>query len=324
MRHLVGALVLLAAVTPSLASADPASDVPATEVSVPVADTLYQRAKELMASGRYAEACADFAESNRLDPATGGTLLNLAVCHEKLGKIATACAEFEQARSLARYYRRPDREEFAAQHAALLRPRISNLSLAVHDPTDDEKILVDGMALSKVAWPLVPVDPGPHEVSAAAAGKQGWKTQVTVGEQRAVLTIDVPALLDVVSAEPATPPLVVAPRSASTEARSNGSGQRVAGYALGGLGIAALGVGAAFGISALEENTTSEQHCPGGRCDGVGASDSHSALTAANVANVCIGAGIVAVGVATVLILTAPRAKKPVLSMGALGLGGRW
>jgi len=85
--------------------------------SIAVAQVLYDDAKAAMAKGDYATACQKFAESHRLDPATGGTLLNLAVCHEKMGKTATAWAEFIEAEALAHQYNRRDREKLGTSTA---------------------------------------------------------------------------------------------------------------------------------------------------------------------------------------------------------------
>jgi hypothetical protein len=329
---------LMANTSPALAGAgDPPEPAP-TETSVPLADTLYQRAKELMAAGRYAEACEGFAESNRIDQATGGTLLNLAVCHEKLGRIATAAAEFEQARALARHYGRPDREQLAEQHAAILRARVSTLSLSVHEPSASEKLLLDDVVLAKVAWTNLPVDPGDHTVSASAPGRVPWSMIVHIGAERESRTVEVPALAD--AAAPFAPlPIAVTPATslAPSDSVSHAPAQRIAGFTLGGAGLAAVAVGAAFGVGAIEENSTSEQNCPNNRCNATGASDSRYALTDANVANVCIVAGIVAVGVATVLVLTSgskessTRAARWTTTLeasfvrgGSLGLGGAW
>src|SRR5262249_35450838 len=86
------------------------------------AQVLFEQARQLVAAGRYAEACAMFAESQRLDPA-GGTLLNLAVCHESEGKMLAAWAEFHEARVQARQDGRTDREDLAAAHIARLESR---------------------------------------------------------------------------------------------------------------------------------------------------------------------------------------------------------
>src|SRR3954463_15096752 len=60
------------------------------------AEVLYRSAREAAKKGDFATACAQFAESQRLDPAPG-TLLNLADCEEHRGLIAAAWIHFVEA-----------------------------------------------------------------------------------------------------------------------------------------------------------------------------------------------------------------------------------
>jgi hypothetical protein len=55
------------------------------------AEALFREGRDAAKHGDLETACADFAESQRLDPAPG-TLLNLAECEEKLGRVASACS----------------------------------------------------------------------------------------------------------------------------------------------------------------------------------------------------------------------------------------
>ena len=69
-----------------------------------------------MGEGKFDEACPKLAESQRLDPG-GGTILNLAVCHQGQGRFASAWSEFREAIDLARTDGRRNREQLALEHS---------------------------------------------------------------------------------------------------------------------------------------------------------------------------------------------------------------
>src|SRR5436190_1912968 len=121
MADLAAMTVLLA---PLYAAAQPAG------AEVALAEVLYQKGRQLMAEGKFAEACPKFAESYRLDAATG-TLLNLASCHEGERKLATAWLEYSEAVNLARHDRREDRIRFAQEHLSSIEPKLSRLTVVV-------------------------------------------------------------------------------------------------------------------------------------------------------------------------------------------------
>src|SRR5262245_24720347 len=68
---------------------------PARAQNESLAEALFRDARAAMKAARYEEACPKFAESYRLDPSTG-TLLNLALCEEELGHVATAWTKYNR------------------------------------------------------------------------------------------------------------------------------------------------------------------------------------------------------------------------------------
>ena len=72
-----------------------------TAVAGPAAEKLFQDGRTALAAGKLDEACDAFHGSENLEPRVG-TLLNVADCEERRGRIATAWIEFNDAVNFAR------------------------------------------------------------------------------------------------------------------------------------------------------------------------------------------------------------------------------
>jgi hypothetical protein len=163
-----------------------------------LAEGLYRQARDLMAAGKLDEACPKFAESQRLDPATG-TLLNLAACHERQGKLATAWLEYSDVIASARRDGRQDRVDYATERVAALEPRLSRLTLVLAAGDDDPSLLLelDGASFGRAAIGApTPVDPGKHTVRASAPGKKPWQQEITIGAEADQQSLTIPRLED--------------------------------------------------------------------------------------------------------------------------------
>jgi len=174
----------------------PAPVAAQTETHAAVAEALYRQARDLMAAGKYDQACPKFAESQRLDPATG-TLLNLAACHEKQGRLATAWLEYSDAQMAARRDAREDRVDYARTRAQELEPKLSRLTLTLASGADEAALSIelDGASVGRaVLGAPTPVDPGLHTVRVSAPGKKPWSASVQVGAMADQQSLVIPAL----------------------------------------------------------------------------------------------------------------------------------
>jgi hypothetical protein len=232
----------------SLVAGTAAAQSPGAEVAL--AEMLYRQGRQLMAEGKTSEACPKFAESYRLDAATG-TLLNLAACHEAEKKLATAWLEYTEAITLARRDKREDRIRFAQERLTSIEPKLSRLTVIVPPASEvpELEVQVDHVSVRRAAWGVpAPVDPGSHTIEARAKGRKAWSKQMTVDREATNITVTIP-LLDAEPVEATAPPPVepaAPPPGAETFVRPIPTSAYVAGAVTIALTAGAVGTGVAY------------------------------------------------------------------------------
>ncbi len=244
--------------------AAPAEAQPADATSAnALAERLFQDGRELSLKGDHEGACAKYAASLRLDATAIGTTLNLALCKEATGKLATAWGLYKEVASRSRGVR-ADRYDLATGREKELFPRLSSIVLEVpKDLPPGFTVRVDDVPLDSAAWgsPL-PIDGGTHQVLARADGRDPFETKFTIAVERERKVVTIPALALAKAAAP--------PGRAAGEAPPAKRSQ-AAPLTLLGVGGAALTVGAVLGIDVLMRAKGPEEACPSPCVRGSGA-----------------------------------------------------
>jgi hypothetical protein len=287
---------------------------PARAGDAAAAEALFREGRTLMDAGDYARACPKLAESYEQDPGTG-TLLALAMCREKEGKLASAWAAYGQVASRSKRDGRADREQAAREQVAALEPRLSRLTINVDPGTavlGGLTVKRDGSPVGSGAWgTAVPLDPGEHRLEATAPGKKPWTAKVTIGAERDAQTVSVPVLE--VDEQAATAPLAGSPADTPPEqaGASKGPPLRTIGLIVGGVGIVGLGIGGVFALQANSANKESKEdgHCDAqNQCDTVGGEKRDDAKSAAGVATVMfITGGVLTAAGVTLFLVGSPK-----------------
>ena len=314
-----------------------------------LAEALFDDGRKEFDAGNFDEACAKFKESQRLDPATG-TLLNLAICYEKAGRLATAWTTWREAASSARAAGQPDREQHARDMAAKLKGMLARLTIRVADYDTLPKgftLTQDGVVQPAAAWGIsLPVDAGEHHFEASAPGYLSWTSELTVKDGETA-TLEVPPLKKdpdaaaAVASAPEDRPKSSAEKKTNTnvdededededdeEVVDPGRSKRrlkVWGISLTAAGGASLGIGTIFGIQALNKNAASKDGCSPADpniCSSAGKKDRDDALVAANLSNLFIVAGAAAVTTGVVFLVISSRKSETALHLSPTPGGG--
>lgn len=308
------------------------------------AEELFRRAKALMAEKKEKEACPLFEESEKLDPQMG-TLLNVAICHEAIGRVASAWGEYRAVEQMAQVAGRQDRVDLAHKAAQKLEGRLPRLKITLppENKVDGIVVKIDGEPKGEPLWNGVAIDPGTHNVETSAPGKKPNTSQVKVDKEGQVVPFTIPKLED---APPESVPIVEDPaekarkRAEMEKQIAANKSRRTKGFIIGGAGIAVMAAGGVFGILAIGKNSDASSACPNPCINGSDqATDANNAtdraLLFANVANVAIPIGALVTILGGYMILSAgpttmtaglpsPPPKSTLLSRGFVSpsLGG--
>lgn len=284
-------------------AAQTTADRAPTDAERAAAQVLFDEGRELLTSERYDQACPKFAESLRLDPAIG-TQMNLALCYERLGRVASAWINYTEAATRSSRAGQEERAEVARERADALLPLLPKLRVVVAEPAPGLTVLRDGVEVGAPQWDTaVPVDPGERVIEARATGKKPWRTTVEIPASPEEIRLEIPPLEDA-PAEAEPEPTVKIERVAVETPQA----QRIAAYTLGSLGVVGLAIGGAFGGMAISRNDESKGFCPDdpNRCTAEGVALREEALTFAHVSTAGLAAGGALLVTGLILLVTAP------------------
>jgi hypothetical protein len=199
------------------------------------ADSLFEAGVAARDRSDYAEAYKNFVRSQQLDPAPG-TLLNMALCEEKLGKLASALAHLEEV--VRQLPEKDGRTSISRARAAALRRRVPRLVVRLEPGAPPgTRMMRDGIPLgaSSLGTPVL-LDPGRHVVVVIAPGGTERRFDVVLEEGEARVL------------EASGPP------------QSRGVRWPI-GFVLVGLGAASLTAGITTGILVLQDKSTVQKSC---------------------------------------------------------------
>lgn len=255
-----------------------------------------------MLKKNWAEACKKLEASQKLDPA-GGTLINLALCHEGEGKLATAWVEFGDALAQAKQDKKNNRIKIAKEHLEKLEPRLPKLTVRIEGtPPSGLRVERDGLLMnSAILGTPIPVDPGEHTIRGSAPGHLPREEKISLAEgESKTLT------LQPLEAEKTPEPAPSIPEPISPPPPPPPSNRKLFGYIAGGAGVISIGFGAYFGLQTLNKKEESDRQCPtSSTCSARGVQANKDAYTFANISNIGVGIGLLGLGVGTYLLLTA-------------------
>lgn len=199
------------------------------------------------------EACTTLERSFDLQE-RGDTLLNLAECHRRQGKTATAYREFEEALDYALSADFKEAIEAAFVLHAELEAKLSTVSVNVAPSVAKLPKLVvsiDGQPIAKKDWGQpIAQDPGPHTITATAAAHDPFRKDIVLGQESDAQSVAV-ELTPSPKPEPPPPPQPPPPEREIP----------IWVWPVGGAGIAAIGASVATGIVARNAGNELDDIC---------------------------------------------------------------
>ena len=274
------------------------------------AEALFKQGKKLMEQKRFADACAAFEKSNKLDPGIGAQL-NIAKCYQEWGKIGRAYLAFQAAEKAAQEAndkRVPQIHEFVVA----LEPDVPHLTIKLPKEYKAEtvKVTLDGDPVASFDTPIV-VDPGPHMIEWYVSGSGRKQNQVVAvergGKQEFTLEVQKPKSDGSGTGSGSGD---TKPDDDEQPTSTTGRNQRIAGIAVGAGGVVAITISTIMTVSAKGKYSDAlTMYCGGVKdgCDAMGLTLTREARDTANTATVVFLLGAAMVGGGVALYLLAPK-----------------
>ncbi len=263
------------------------------------ADAMFRAGKQHLAAQDYARACLLFAESYRLERATG-TLLALAMCHERGGGLDAAQRAYHEVLARSQREGRTDRVDAAREKIGELAELIAVRDAASFETTPAAESESATSEASPAAASATPETTPPPATETADAGKSSTAAPAARGNEANAAPIEVAPS----ARRPARPRSRASSRSHERPTDEGLSALQWSGIGALGIGGVSLIVASVFTVQALGDKADAKDNCNGDLCNPEGwrqRVDARAAGTNATIAAV-IGASAVSAGVILLLL----------------------
>jgi tetratricopeptide (TPR) repeat protein len=285
------------------------------------AEALFAQGKKAMAQKAFESACKAFEDSQRIEPLIG-TQMNIGLCYEQWGKMASAHRAFRKAQRMAQAAN-DTRALKIGERAASLEPSLSLLQVRIPDNVNksDVTVSVDDKGLTAdLLTTDIAFEPGEHTLSyqvgsqpavqVALSFRPGKRYQESIsqtskGKDNSNHSSDG-------KSEPTASGRKDRTKKTSTQGQPagdieddgdndtgsevrTGSTQRIVGLSLVGAGSVAMGVSGYLAYAAKKDYKNAlRNNCAGNTmmCDDIGLATTKKARKDANLATVVFSAGL--------------------------------
>ena len=308
-----------------------------------VAQARFNKGRELFIANQYAPALVEFRAASELYESPN-TRLYIARCERELGHGAAAYVAYERAASEAADRAASDpryasTRDVAKQEGAAVEKKLAHVTvLAPAGLPEGAAITVNGAPLGPAGVGVAaPIDPGPVEVVAKA---HGYVTARKTANAAAGEAIEVKIQLEKEVASSSTGngtstnTMTSTNTNTSTSTSTSGEtpivivergpshGLRNAGFVVGAVGIAGMGVFAAFAALAQTRFDQLKQQCGDVPCDPSLSPKIDEGQTFQNIANIALAAGGVAILTGGIMIIAGISTGKPQTTASIVPLMG--
>ncbi|MGH9889478.1 MAG: hypothetical protein ACREBE_28355, partial [bacterium] len=160
-----------------------------TATTSAAATVQFDKGRSLFKAGKFAEACAAFEQSQKLEAAFG-TLYNLAGCYVKIGKLASAWVAY---RELAQRDSKTARKADSARRAKEIEPRLPRLLIAVSEKASKAAppglvVEMNGQDVTSLIGVENPIDLGSYKLVARAPQLKDAEASVEITSEGKTVT----------------------------------------------------------------------------------------------------------------------------------------